>query len=129
ATVDGEPGVVTVLTLPGLDPVASTTQPGDVELPPGASWYSTSVWVDNETLAIGSTSGRIALWRPATDEVVKHLNDPPGADVGQVGAVLAITADGQTLVAADLFPDGSHGSGVMAFDLTTGSPKWARPVR
>ena len=63
-------------------------------------------------------------------ELVRNrLNDPPGFNVGQVGGVLVVTADGRTLVAADLFPDGSHGSGVMAFDLTTGSPKWARPVR
>jgi len=118
---------VVVFDLPGLQLVADVEQPGPIELLVGQSWYSFSTWIDDDLIAVGSTSGRIMIWQPASGEVMKRINDPPAPGVGQVANRLVVSTDGSTLVAADYFADGSHGDGMMAFDLATGTAKWESP--
>jgi WD40 repeat protein len=118
---------VVVLRLPELTKVAAVQQPGPIELFDGQLWFSSSAWVDDDSIAVGSTSGRIMIWRPSSDSVVRRLNDPPAPGVGQVANRLAVSPDGSTLVAADYFADGSHGNGLMAFDLNSGDARWDQP--
>ena len=117
---------VVVFDLPDLDLVAAVEQPGPIELLNGQSWYSFSTWIDDDSIAVGSTSGRIMIWQPESGDVVKRINDPPAPGVGQVANRLVLSPDGSTLVAADHFADGSHGDGLMAFDLATGAAQWDR---
>ena len=108
---------VEVFDLPSLSPVGSAAQPGPLGEGP---WFSTSAWIDDDRVAVGSPSGRMLVWRPSTDEVVLRLNDPP-APGSNVARALQVTDDGSTLLAAN-----PEGDGMLAFDLATGLATWLR---
>lgn len=126
-----DPAVVVVFDSDSMTEVGRIEQPGPIELPDvydwHDNWWSGSAWVDDDTVAVGSTSGRILLWQPDGDRVVRRINDPPADGVGQIANRFVVSSDGSTLVAGDSYPDLSHGNGVMAFDLATGEPKWPAP--
>jgi len=115
-----EPATVYVLDASSLDVVASIEQPGPPYDGDGRRWASSSAWVDDDRVAVGSPAGQIMVWRISTGEVELRLNDGPAA--AQVATELAVTTDGSILVAGS-----TEGHGVQAFDLTTGEPMWADP--
>jgi WD40 repeat protein len=108
---------VVVLDASTLEERAAVEQPGPAYAGEG-DWYSFAAWIDNERLAVGSPSGRVIVWAPARNAVSLTINDPPIDSSGDAGLVLS-TPDGKELVV-----NGLVNHGLMAYDLSTGSPSW-----
>jgi len=113
----GSSSRVVVLDVATMKEVAAVDEPGPVYDGQG-NWYSFPAWIDNDRLAIGSPSGRVIVWSPATNVVNLTINDPPAEDSGD-SAILAPTPDGSQLVV-----NGLERPGLMAYDLATGAPSW-----
>src|SRR5262249_12869276 len=75
----------------------------------------------DQRVAVGSPTGRILVWEPASGRVVMRLNDPPAPGSGDSGALL-MTPDRRELIAA-----GVNQMGLMGYDLHTGPASSRHP--
>ncbi|MBV9952678.1 MAG: protein kinase [Acidimicrobiia bacterium] len=105
-----------VYSLPDLRPLASLDLPG----PPvdQDQFFPFSTWLDDDRIAVAGPDESVRIWRPSTDQVLSHFNQP-SSDHWTYGQKLRVTSDGTTLVSGGT-------SGLLAFDLSTGKRRWAR---
>nr|MDP9335859.1 PQQ-binding-like beta-propeller repeat protein [Actinomycetota bacterium] len=108
-----------VIDVATMTKTASITPPGPAYTGQGR-WYGAPAWIDDQHIVVGSPSGRLVVWKPATGDVVMRLNDPPASDTGDAAAV-RVTPNGSEVVVA-----GFDTSAVMAYDLRTGARRWPR---
>jgi serine/threonine protein kinase/DNA-binding SARP family transcriptional activator/WD40 repeat protein len=112
----GSTGRVLVLDVATMRVVAEIDEPGPAYAGPG-HWFTTTAWLDDEHLVIGSPSGRVAVWEPISGAITLRINDPPEADMPDVN-VVEVTPE-------QVIASGS--SGMMAYDVHTGARDWPRP--
>jgi WD40 repeat protein len=115
----GRVGEALVIDIASMHVLAAVPQPGP---PSDEFWGGDAAWLDDERVLVGSPSGRLLVWDPGRDVVVGRWNDPPANDITDATA-LRLSPDRETLVVV------GHLSGrMMAFDTTTGAPRWPEAV-
>lgn len=112
----GEKARVVVLDLATMAVIESIDQPGPAYTDPGI-WVGQSAWIDDRRLVVAGPSGRMLVWEPGQERILKRLNDPPAAHTADPFQV-QVTPDRTQVVVA--------GSTMMAYDLTTGARSWPR---